>query len=313
MSALQSYARANKWMQPHEFCYSCGRTWKTCNCGLGEENVVYEVEMGDGGPMLLIDQIQIIQLAGQQAERNRRRARLEQAERRPTDVLFGIHEQMQLTQQENQRPEQRHDHGPSTSAPRLQGTIGTTDGQAQYLLHRQNPEPPIENPLRLFRPLRATIFSLEPALSPLPPQNTIRQRRNYQLPNPLDDSFRALEAERAREDFLNNINIRHPSWYGPNPPIDVLHTDLSRVRQPREEVIHRAVIPPARRIPSTGSTSNPLQIHDPLAASQTTQAVPRRQPELAPQNEEASRASNPSTPPSQLLPSTPNTPPTQSP
>ncbi|OTB11481.1 hypothetical protein K445DRAFT_68207, partial [Daldinia sp. EC12] len=26
----------------HEFCYSCGQTWKTCNCGLGEENVVYE-------------------------------------------------------------------------------------------------------------------------------------------------------------------------------------------------------------------------------------------------------------------------------
>ncbi|KAI0119547.1 hypothetical protein F4814DRAFT_458774 [Daldinia grandis] len=223
----------------HQFCYSCGSAWGTCTCqntfNIG--NALLEVEPGSSRPGLEIRQQEILRISREQLLQ-RRLMRRTNLQRNPQEI--------EQRQKENQHPEQRHDHGPSTSSPTIHRPIGVLLGQLQYLPFRQRPEPLIGNPLHVL-----------PALRPMPVFAPARQ---------------TSEA----------ITMETP------------------IRQP--------IAPTTDRRPFAAYGGNLSQIHDSLLIGESTPAEPESQQEPAPQHE-AVEPRRPCTPPSQLSPSTPSSPP----
>ncbi|KAI1803911.1 hypothetical protein F4811DRAFT_571648 [Daldinia bambusicola] len=262
----------------HEFCYECGTTWRTCSCGVYQEDVVYTIQPRDGSPPIWISQVQMLQYATQQAHR-RRQARLEQRQQHAVDMQRD-QERTQQNQKENQRPEQRHDHGPSASS----------SGQVQSLHQARTPQLLIENPLRQLPNNPAPPPSVEPALSPLRPQTAIEQRRNYLAFRLLSETPQTSGFPRQASRDSSGFLIMHLSQHQQNPVPDLSQPGGSPAQQPPEEITStatvwpRTVIPLAGRIrmSSTGSTRNPFHLSDPSPTSRIVQAKPRRRWESEP-------------------------------
>ncbi|KAI1466507.1 uncharacterized protein F4812DRAFT_460778 [Daldinia caldariorum] len=259
----------------HEFCYECGMTWRTCSCGIDQETIFYEIQLGDGTPPIVVSQTQMLLFVTQQAHRHQQaqQARPEKRQHHFVDKQRD-QERSQKNQKENQRPEQRleqrHDHGQPPSFTGLHGLVGSTYGQAQSLRQGQNLQPLIANPLRQLVSDRAPSPSIESVSSPLSPQAAAEQRRNYRAFR-LQSQAQIPGFHRQLSGHSSGVHITHLSRYQQDPAPDLSQPGGSPAQQLPEEVTlinrapHRTANPLAgrSRISSIGSTRNPLQPSDP--------------------------------------------------
>ncbi|KAI0850000.1 hypothetical protein F5Y00DRAFT_261102 [Daldinia vernicosa] len=252
------------------------------------DEAFYEVQDEPGGPSRVISQRDILELAGrviaQEAQRRRRN--------RQNDL-----DTVRRVRKENLHPEQRHDHGPSKPSSELHGQTTAIPGQSQYLPYRQRPEPSIENPLRPLPPNRDHTLIPESTSATLPPRNvaidSLPIRLSYQGEVP--------------------INVRHPGRHRQNRTQslsskvrDPSQPDLSPAQQTPEVItMKQSIRQPVAPEPGRGFfAASRGDLHDSLPTEQTTPTELGSRPESEPQDE-VPHTPGPSTPPSQLIPSSP--------
>ncbi|KAI1654093.1 hypothetical protein F4813DRAFT_399458 [Daldinia decipiens] len=307
----------------HEFCYNCGSTWRTCDCTGNLDDALYVLQQPRRGPLIEIER-DAVRLIGRQDiinyAREARRIRRQRAQ-----------EEEDRIKKENQHPGQTHDdHASSTPSEETYRLMDATPGQSQDLPYRQRPEPLIENPLRSFSPSRGLTPIPESSLATYPPQNAaveslldllslggppetgpyidIVRPRRHRIQSPLPEVPEVPEVpdlslpyRSAAQRALEATTIELPTRQPIAPPAGRNPRRSRRSRRSRR----------ARRA-LAASRGDSSQIHDPLPTEQNTPTEPGSRPESTPQDE-VLNAPSPSTPPSQLSPSTPSNPPAWSP
>ncbi|KAI1648345.1 uncharacterized protein F4817DRAFT_364504, partial [Daldinia loculata] len=228
--------------------------------------------------------------------------------------------EMQRRKKENQHSGQRHDdHGPLTLSEEFYRRTDPIAGQSRYLPHRQRPEPLIENPLRLLSPNRVLTTTPESSTATLPPQNVAVDRllNHLSYQGEIPEMNLDINTRRPRRYRRNRIQSLSPEVHNPSASDRFLAQQTLEAQQTLAAItmelpIRQTVAPTAGRRPFAASRGGFSQIRNPLPTGRSTPTEPGSQPESTPQDE-MPHASSPSTPPSQLSPSMPSSPPLSSP